>query len=274
MGDGHPSMPGIGDDKSRNHAPAGGNKGRRTFAGQKMDGAAFSPKSGAGKYNWGSPMDDYYHGVDIEALDADEREEFLARRQAEMAEWKVAEKEYRRAEEAERAAQSAYWQAQKDKKAGLRKHATMNPYGMLEVQGIEPPPPLDFAFEYGAPPPHPGHPAMTPRQMRREDAAFNTAISEHRRIMHAEGLWNQPRAAAAPPHHPSFGPLHPTMSMSALQRSLDLKAHVNQMKIAQQAQQHKASHQDLSMQQDYKHYRGPDPRTQRQLFQPRGHARY
>ena len=42
-----------------------------------MEGAAFTPKSGAGKYNWGCPMDDYNHsfGVDIETLDADERED-------------------------------------------------------------------------------------------------------------------------------------------------------------------------------------------------------
>lgn len=242
-----------------------------------------APKGGSGAYNWGDPMD-YYGEDDVEAWDEEAQQEEMARREAAAAEQKAAEKEYRRAEQAEREARDAYVNAQKAKKAALQRHAAMNPYASLNVEDAGETDPLGFSFDPVADRVRAlqGQPPLTPRQMRREEAEWNMAIAEHRRIMHAEGMWARPPLSPGgmPPAHPHpMSPLHgpPAVAYTAMQRAAMQQEHIAQLQIAQAAQQYRDSKAGLSMQQQYEYHRGPNEKSGAgggQRFQPRGHARF
>ena len=68
-----------------------GKKGRRTFAGQRMEDAGVA-RGGAGMYNWGNPMDDYGDN-DIATMDPDLQQQYMEQQRAEHAEQKAAERE-------------------------------------------------------------------------------------------------------------------------------------------------------------------------------------
>jgi len=216
-------------------------------------------------------MDEYEN--DLAAMDEEAQAAAMEAAHAAHADQKAAEWQARRDEEAK----ILYLQGQKAKKAALQRHAEANPYAMLEVQGGSAGPPLDFVF---ASPVH-QHPAMasmaamSPRAMRREDAEWDAALAQDRRIRNREGLMGP--FASPPPMHPHhMGPYgHPqaAMPMWEMQRALQQDEHIRQMQVAQAAQQYEMRHHDMTKQQGYQYYRGPHEKHG-QRFQPRGHARF
>lgn len=258
---------------SNNLTPRGGKKGRRTFAGQKMESPG-AKRGGAGAHNWGDPMRDSWD-EDIAALPDQEAQEAALRRQrAELAEHRAMEREYRRADEANRAAAAEFVQGQKAKKAALARHAQLNPYAMLDVEDEKDMgPPVDFAFA------SPAERIRAHQAGPANMAQWETALAEDRKIRNRDGLWDYPHMhpGAWKGAHPGmamapYGP-HPGMPVSVMERAMQQEEHLRQMQMAQAEHIYQQQQRALSMEAQYAYYRGPNEKHG-QRFQPRGHERY
>jgi len=212
-------------------------------------------------------MDDYGDD-DYQAMDYTE-EEIRSFHLAEEAQQRAAEREYRRAEEAHLFARDEYVRGQQARKAALERHAAMNPYAALYMADAKDLGGSAVDFDFEAP-----SSARASQARPQTMDEWDTALKEDRKIRNREGLMHYP---APPPMHPMvhpMGPLHAHMPMPMMERALHQEEHIHHMQMAQAARQHQARQYDLTMQQQYQYYRGPNEKSDRQRFQPMGKTRH